>query len=70
MLGQIVKVSVVFLRAAPLWPSLLVDYTSFSKQDLVSLAVLLYVKWCVLVFSFFLSHSPFGRKRLIAPKLT
>lgn len=31
-------------RYAPLWPSLLVDYTSFSKQDLVSLAVLLYVK--------------------------
>ncbi|XP_074552071.1 cyclin-F [Halichoeres trimaculatus] len=29
---------------APLWPSQLVDYTSFSKQDLVSLSVLLYVK--------------------------
>lgn len=31
--------------AAPLWPSQLVDYTGFSKQDLVSLSVLLYVKW-------------------------
>ncbi|XP_051244757.1 LOW QUALITY PROTEIN: cyclin-F [Dicentrarchus labrax] len=29
---------------APLWPSQLVDYTGFSKQDLVSFAVLLYVK--------------------------
>ncbi|KAG8006960.1 Cyclin-F, partial [Nibea albiflora] len=29
---------------APLWPSQLFDYTGFSKQDLVSLAVLLYVK--------------------------
>uniref|UniRef100_A0A671YDC4 Cyclin-F n=1 Tax=Sparus aurata TaxID=8175 RepID=A0A671YDC4_SPAAU len=29
---------------APLWPSQLVDYTGFSKQDLVSLSVLLYVK--------------------------
>ncbi|TNM97404.1 hypothetical protein fugu_015560 [Takifugu bimaculatus] len=29
---------------APLWPSLLVDYTGFSKQDLVSLSMLLYVK--------------------------
>ncbi|XP_060882424.1 cyclin-F isoform X1 [Labrus mixtus] len=29
---------------APLWPSQLVDYTGFSKQDLVSLAVLLFVK--------------------------
>lgn len=35
----------VSLCAAPLWPSLLVDYTGFSKQDLVSLSVLLYVKW-------------------------
>lgn len=33
------------LSAAPLWPSQLVDYTGFSKQDLVSLSVLLYVKW-------------------------
>ncbi|KAK2893827.1 cyclin-F [Channa argus] len=29
---------------APLWPSQLTDYTGFSKQDLVSLSVLLYVK--------------------------
>uniref|UniRef100_A0A3Q3WT96 Cyclin-F n=1 Tax=Mola mola TaxID=94237 RepID=A0A3Q3WT96_MOLML len=29
---------------APLWPNLLADYTGFSKQDLVSLSVLLYVK--------------------------
>ncbi|XP_078017456.1 cyclin-F isoform X2 [Epinephelus lanceolatus] len=29
---------------APLWPSQLVDYTGFSKQDLTTLAVLLYVK--------------------------
>ncbi|XP_074512733.1 cyclin-F [Sebastes fasciatus] len=29
---------------APVWPSQLVDYTGFSKQDLASLAVLLYVK--------------------------
>ncbi|KAM3599002.1 uncharacterized protein V6R79_025332 [Siganus canaliculatus] len=29
---------------APLWPSQLVDYTGFSKEDLVSLSVLLYVK--------------------------
>lgn len=37
--------SVLFPCEAPLWPSLLVDYTGFSKQDLVSLSVLLYVKW-------------------------
>ncbi|XP_068191940.1 cyclin-F [Antennarius striatus] len=29
---------------APLWPSQLIDYTGFSKQDLVSHSVLLYVK--------------------------
>uniref|UniRef100_A0A665VG93 Cyclin-F n=1 Tax=Echeneis naucrates TaxID=173247 RepID=A0A665VG93_ECHNA len=29
---------------APLWPSQVADYTGFSKQDLVSLSVLLYVK--------------------------
>ncbi|XP_061556448.1 cyclin-F isoform X1 [Phycodurus eques] len=29
---------------APVWPSQLVDYTGFSKQDLTQLAVLLYVK--------------------------
>ncbi|XP_056256551.1 cyclin-F [Seriola aureovittata] len=29
---------------APIWPSQLADYTGFSKQDLVSLSVLLYVK--------------------------
>ncbi|XP_076609000.1 cyclin-F [Chaetodon auriga] len=29
---------------APLWPSHLSDFTGFSKQDLVSLSVLLYVK--------------------------
>ncbi|XP_028267842.1 cyclin-F isoform X2 [Parambassis ranga] len=29
---------------APLWPTMLADYTGFSKQDLVSLSVLLYVK--------------------------
>ncbi|KAA8585113.1 hypothetical protein FQN60_003807 [Etheostoma spectabile] len=29
---------------APVWPSQLVDYTGFSKQDLISLSVLLYVK--------------------------
>ncbi|XP_047426822.1 cyclin-F isoform X2 [Mugil cephalus] len=29
---------------APLWPSLLADYTGFSKQDLVPLSVLLFVK--------------------------
>ncbi|XP_029015790.1 cyclin-F [Betta splendens] len=29
---------------APLWPSQLADYTGFSKQDLLSLSVLLYVK--------------------------
>ncbi|XP_031168797.1 cyclin-F [Sander lucioperca] len=29
---------------APVWPSQLVDYTGFSKQDLTSLSVLLYVK--------------------------
>lgn len=35
------------VSAAPLWPSQLVDHTGFSKQDLVSLCVLLYVKWWV-----------------------
>nr|XP_057905399.1 cyclin-F isoform X2 [Doryrhamphus excisus] len=29
---------------APVWPSQLVDYTGFSKQDLTQLAVMLYVK--------------------------
>uniref|UniRef100_A0A3Q0SH25 Cyclin-F n=1 Tax=Amphilophus citrinellus TaxID=61819 RepID=A0A3Q0SH25_AMPCI len=29
---------------APLWPTLLEDYTGFSKEDLVALSVLLYVK--------------------------
>ncbi|XP_026181816.1 cyclin-F isoform X2 [Mastacembelus armatus] len=29
---------------APIWPSHLTDYTGFSKQDIVSLSVLLYVK--------------------------
>ncbi|XP_063326716.1 cyclin-F [Pelmatolapia mariae] len=29
---------------APLWPTLLADYTGFSKQDIVPLSVLLYVK--------------------------
>ncbi|XP_041851710.1 cyclin-F [Melanotaenia boesemani] len=28
----------------PIWPTLLVDYTGFSKQDLIPLSVLLYVK--------------------------
>lgn len=39
--------SVFFLSAAPLWPTLLADYTGFSKQDIVPLSVLLYVKWYV-----------------------
>ncbi|KAM9844127.1 cyclin-F [Aulostomus maculatus] len=29
---------------APIWPSQLVEYTSFSKEDLIPLSVLLYVK--------------------------
>uniref|UniRef100_A0A8C2YZN6 Cyclin-F n=1 Tax=Cyclopterus lumpus TaxID=8103 RepID=A0A8C2YZN6_CYCLU len=32
------------LRSSPLWPSQLVDYTGFSKENLASLSVLLYVK--------------------------
>lgn len=33
------------MSAGPVWPSLLSEYTGFSKQDLVPLSVLLYVKW-------------------------
>lgn len=33
------------MSAGPVWPTLLCDYTGFSKQDLVPLSVLLYVKW-------------------------
>lgn len=34
-----------FTPAGPVWPTLLADYTGFSKQDLIPLSVLLYVKW-------------------------
>lgn len=35
----------VFISIGPVWPCYLVDYTGFSKEDLVPLCVLLYVKW-------------------------